>query len=152
MCNKARYRGEPEALLGSSAELFTERPRDNPFNAVELRPKSRNYIIREQDGKRAWGVMTWDALGGQEASPMTNVRNLNLPQWCRLAEKPTNRYVISLRKFAEFTPEKHDLGDDKVPLEAEMWFSVVDQPTFAVAGFWQRTADGSPPAAHGRCR
>ena len=24
-----------------------------------------------------------------------------------------------------------------------MWFNVVDQPVFAVAGFWQRTAEGN---------
>ncbi len=142
MCNRARYSGEPETLFGSAAELFEERPRDNRFNPVELRPKSRNYVIREQDGKRAWDVMTWDVLGGQAAYPMTNVRNLKLPQWRRLAEKPENRCIIPLSEFAEFTPEKHDLGDGKPPLKGEMWFSVVDQPTFAVAGFWQRTTNG----------
>ncbi|WP_066721969.1 SOS response-associated peptidase family protein [Sphingomonas pituitosa] len=142
MCNRARYSGEPETLFGSAAELFEERPRDNRFNPVELRPKSRNYVIREQDGKRAWDVMTWDVLGGQAAYPMTNVRNLKLPQWRRLAEKPENRCIIPLTEFAEFTPEKHDLGDGKPPLKGEMWFSVIDQPTFAVAGFWQRTAEG----------
>jgi len=142
MCNRARYSGEPETLFGSAAELFEERPRDNRFNPVELRPKSRNYVIREQDGRRAWDVMTWDVLGGQAAYPMTNVRNLTLPQWRRLAEKPENRCIIPLTEFAEFTPAKHDLGDGKPPLKGEMWFSVVDQPTFAVAGFWQRTAVG----------
>ncbi len=142
MCNRARYSGEPETLFGSAAELFEERPRDNRFNPVELRPKSRNYVIREQDGKRAWDVMIWDILGGQAAYPMTNVRNLKLLQWRRLAEKPENRCIIPLTEFAEFTPEKHDLGDGKPPLKGEMWFSVVDQPTFAVAGFWQRTTNG----------
>jgi len=142
MCNRARYSGEPETLFGSAAELFDERPRDNRFNPVELRPKSRNYVIREHAGKRAWDVMTWDVLGGQAAYPMTNVRNLKLPQWRRLAEKPENRCIIPLTEFAEFTPEKHDLGDGKPPLKGEMWFSVVDQPTFAVAGFWQRTVIG----------
>ncbi|RSV33353.1 DUF159 family protein [Sphingomonas sp. ABOLE] len=142
MCNRARYSGEPETLFGSAAELFEERPRDNRFNPVELRPKSRNYVIREQDGRRAWDVMTWDVLGGQAAYPMTNVRNLKLPQWRRLAEKPENRCIIPLTEFCEFTPEKHNLGDGKAPLKGEMWFSVVDQPTFAVAGFWQRTAVG----------
>ncbi|MGN8001409.1 SOS response-associated peptidase family protein [Sphingomonas sp. 22176] len=143
MCNRARYSGEPETLFGSAAELFEERPRDNRFNPVELRPKSRNYVIRQQDGKRAWDVMTWDVLGGQAAYPMTNVRNLQLPQWRRLAEKPENRCIIPLTEFAEFTPEKHDLGDGKPPLKGEMWFSVVDQPTFAVAGFWQPTNNGA---------
>jgi putative SOS response-associated peptidase YedK len=136
-------RGEPETLWGSAAKLFSERPRDNRFDPVELRPKSRAYVIREQDGERAWDVMAWDVLGGQAKWPMTNVRQLGLPQWRRLAEKPENRCIVPLTEFCEFTPEKHDLADGKPPLKGEMWFSVVGQPVFAVAGFWQRTAEGS---------
>lgn len=142
MCNRARMQREPDTLWGSAAKLFTERPRDNRFNPVELRPKSRNYVVREEAGERAWDVMTWDVLGGGAKWPMTNVRQLHLPQWRRLAEKPENRCIVPLTEFAEFTPEKHDLGDGKPPLKGEMWFSVVDQPLFAVAGFWQRTAEG----------
>lgn len=142
MCNRARFTGEPETLWGSAGKLFGERPRDNRFNPQELRPKSRNYVIREQDGERAWDVMEWDVLGGAAKWPMTNVRNLNLPQWRKLAEKPENRCVVPLTEFAEFTPDKHDLGDGKPPLKGEMWFSVTRQPTFAVAGFWQHTREG----------
>lgn len=143
MCNRARFDGEPEAIFESAGKLFGERPRDNRFNPQELRPKSRNYVIREQDGERAWDVMEWDVLGGGAKWPMTNVRNLKLPQWRKLAEKPENRCVVPLTEFAEFTAEKHDLGDGKPPLKGEMWFSVTDQPTFAVAGFWQHTKEGS---------
>jgi putative SOS response-associated peptidase YedK len=143
MCNRARMSGEPETLWGSAAKLFSERPRDNRFNPRELRPKSRNYIIREQDGERAWDVMTWDVLGGKAPWPMTNVRNLALPQWRKLAEKPENRCLVPLTEFCEFTPEKHDLGDGKPALKGEMWFAVPSQPVFAVAGFWQTTAEGN---------
>jgi putative SOS response-associated peptidase YedK len=131
--------GEPETLFGSAATLFSDRPRDNRFDPRELRPKSRNYVIRENDGKRAWDIMTWDVLGGKASWPMTNVRRLALPQWHKLAERPENRCLVPLTEFCEFTPEKHDLGDGKPPLKGEMWFSVTDQPVFAVAGFWQRT-------------
>jgi len=135
-------RGEPETLWGSMAQLFSERPRDNRFDPVELRPKSRSYVVREQDGERAWDVMTWDVLGGEAKWPMTNVRQLGLPQWRRLAEKPENRCIVPLTEFCEFTPDKHDLGDGKPPLKGEMWFST-DQRVFPVAGFWQRTKDGA---------
>jgi putative SOS response-associated peptidase YedK len=87
--------------------------------------------------------MEWDVLGGQAAWPMTNVRQLGLPQWKRLAEKAENRCLVPLTEFAEWTPDKHDLGDGKPPLKGEMWFQVIDQPIFAVAGFWQRTAKGT---------
>lgn len=86
--------------------------------------------------------MEWDVLGGGAAWPMTNVRNLSLPQWRKLAEKPANRCLIPLTKFCEWTPSKHHLGDGKPPLKGEMWFSVTDQPVFAVAGFWQHTKKG----------
>ena len=143
MCNRARMSSEPETLWGSAAKLFSERPRDNRFDPRELRPKSRNFVIREQDGERAWDVMTWDVLGGQAKWAMTNVRQLSLPQWRRLAEKPENRCIAPLTEFCEFTPEKHDLGDGKPPLKGEMWFQVVDQPVFAIGGFWQRTKEGN---------
>lgn len=142
MCNRARYAGEPDTLFQSAAKLFDERPRDNRFHPQELRPRSRSYVIREEGGMRAWDVMTWDVLGGKAPYPMTNVRNLALPQWRKLAADPANRCVIPLTEFCEFTPERHDLGDGKPPLKGEMWFSVTDQSVFAVAGFWQQTADG----------
>jgi putative SOS response-associated peptidase YedK len=142
MCNRARFKGEPETLWGSISELFHERPRDNRFDPQELRPKGRAYVVREQDGVRGWDVMNWDVLGGKAAWPMTNVRNLGLPQWRALAEDPKNRCIVPLTEFCEFTPDKHDLGDGKPPLKGEMWFSVTHQPVFAVAGFWQRTEIG----------
>jgi putative SOS response-associated peptidase YedK len=74
---------------------------------------------------------------------MTNVRQLGLPQWRKLAERPENRCLVPLTEFCEFTPDKHDLGDGKPPLKGEMWFGVTDQPVFAVAGFWQRTEGGN---------
>lgn len=143
MCNRARYAGEPETIFGAANKLFEERPRDNRFNPQELRPKGRAYVIREQDGERAWDVMAWDVLGGQASWPMTNVRNLKLPQWRKLAERPENRCLIPLTEFCEWTPDKHDLGDGKPPLKGEMWFAVTDQPVFGVAGFWQQTKEGA---------
>ena len=143
MCNRARMQGEIETIWGSVTELFSERPRDNRFDPQELRPKGRAYVIREQNGVRAWDVMSWDVLGGKAPYPMTNVRNLSLLQWKRLADRPENRCVVPLTEFCEFTPEKHDLGDGKPPLKGEMWFSVMDQPVFAVAGFWQHTGNGN---------
>ncbi len=125
-------KGEIETIWGSIAELFTERPRDNRFDPQELRPKGRAYVVREQDGVRGWDVMGWDVLGGRAVWPMTNVRNLSLPQWQRLAERPENRCLVPLTEFCEFTTEKYDLGDGKPPLKGEIWFSVTDQPVFAV--------------------
>ena len=144
MCNRARQSYEPETLQTSFATVWgADRPVDNRFNPRELTPRSRAYVVRENDRGRGLDIMSWDVLGGGAAWPMTNVRNLGLPQWRRLADKPENRCLVPLTEFCEWTPEPHDLGDGKKPVKGEMWFQVQDQPLFAVAGFWQQTAKGA---------
>ena len=144
MCNRARQSYEPETLQTSFATVWgADRPVDNRFNPRELTPRSRAYVVRENDRGRGLDIMSWDVLGGGAAWPMTNVRNLGLPQWRRLAEKPENRCLVPLTEFCEWTPEPHDLGDGKKPVKGEMWFQVQDQPLFAVAGFWQQTTKGA---------
>lgn len=143
MCNRARLRSDPETLFTRfGGDWLMPKPMDNRFNPAELYPKSRAYIVREQDGVRGLDTMAWDVLGGGAAWPMTNVRNLKLPQWRKLAAEPFNRCLVPLTEFCEWTPDKHDLGDGKPSVKGEMWFDVTDQPIFAVAGFWQHTAKG----------
>lgn len=143
MCNRARLSYEPETLHTHFGTLWmTDRPTDNRFNPRELKPRSRAYVIRRSDRGIGIDVMSWDVLGGQAKWPMTNVRNLALPQWRRLAERPENRCLIPLSEFCEWTPDVHDVGGGK-PIKGEMWFQVIDQPLFAVAGFWQPTAKGN---------
>ena len=138
MCNRARMLGEPETIMERlGARWLAGRPMDNRFNPAELVPTSRAYVIWQNDRGRGLDVMRWDVLAGTAKWPMTNVRNLALPQWRRLAEWPQNRCLIPLTEFCEWTPKPVDLGDGKKPLRGEMWFSVVDQPIFAVAGLWQ---------------
>ena len=112
---------------------------DNRFNWQELAPRSRAYVLREQEGELGLDVMSWDVLGGQAKWPMTNVRQLSLPQWRRLAEKPEQRCLIPLTEFCEWTPESHAIGKGK-PIKGEMWFACTDQSMFAMAGFWQHLA------------
>jgi putative SOS response-associated peptidase YedK len=141
MCNRARNRGEPETLFtrfNASWAQDVVRPNADP---VELYPKSKAYIVREERDRRVLDVMAWDVLGGQAAWPMTNVRNLALPQWRRLAAEAHNRCLIPLTEFCEWTPDKHKVGEG-APIKGEMWFDVPAQPVFAVAGFWQQTAKG----------
>lgn len=141
MCNRARLSSEPETLVerfGAGWIKDVVRPNRDP---VELTPRGRAYVLREEDGQRGLDVMNWDVLGGQAKWPMTNVRNLALPQWRRLAERPENRCLIPLTEFCEWTPDVHAVGEGK-PIKGEMWFAMTDQPVFAVAGFWQQTAKG----------
>lgn len=64
---------------------------DNRFNPRELAPRGRAHVIRRDERGTNVDVMSCDVLGGQAKWPMTNVRNLGLAQWRRLAEKPENR-------------------------------------------------------------
>ncbi len=142
MCNRARLSSEPETLharFGSIWAADAVRPNRDP---VELTPQGRAYVVRQEADRRVLDVMSWDVLGGQAKWPMTNVRNLALPQWRTLAERPENRCLVPLTEFCEWTPELHDVGGGK-PIKGEMWFAVPAQPIFAVAGFWQRTAKGT---------
>jgi putative SOS response-associated peptidase YedK len=141
MCNRARFRGEPETLIerfGASWAADVARPNRDP---QELFPKAKAYIIREEREGPVIDVMSWDVLGGQASWPMTNVRNLKLPQWRALAADPAQRCLVPLTEFCEWTPDKHQTGDGP-PVKGEMWFDVTDQPVFAIAGFWQITAKG----------
>jgi putative SOS response-associated peptidase YedK len=142
MCNRARFHGEPETLFerfGASWAADVARPNREP---QELFPDRKAYVIREAHEKPVVDLMNWDVLGGAAKWHMTNVRNLKLPQWRTLAADPSQRCLVPLTAFCEYTPDKHDLGDGKKPLQGEMWFEVIDQPVFAVAGFWQVTAKG----------
>ena len=142
MCNRARLSYEPETLRTHfGANWLAERPMDNRFNPQELVPRGRAYVVRRDDRGLGIDIMGWDVLGGHAKWPMTNVRNLALPQWRRLAEHPRNRCLIPLSEFCEWTPDTHDVGGGK-PIKGEMWFQVTDQPLFAVAGLWQPLAEG----------
>jgi putative SOS response-associated peptidase YedK len=142
MCNRARQSYEPETIhTRFGANWMAPRPMDNRFNPKELYPKARTWIVREQDGQRRLDVGRWDVLADQAKWPMTNVRQLDLPSWRRLATDPANRCLIPLSEFCEWAPMATDLGDGKKPVRGEMWFSVTDQPIFAVAGFNQRVGD-----------
>jgi putative SOS response-associated peptidase YedK len=141
MCNRARLDNEPETIRTHfGADWLAPPPNRWP---VELTPKGKAPVIRKAETQRIIDLMSWDVLGGKGPWPMTNVRDLNRPNWRKLAEDPALRCLVPLTEFCEFTPDKHDLGDGKPPLKGEHWFTVTDQPLFAVAGFWQHTAKGS---------
>ena len=50
--------------------------------------------------------MSWEVLGGQASWPMTNVRNLKLPQWRGQAVDPALHCLLLLMEFCEWTPDK----------------------------------------------
>ena len=65
MCNRARFRGEPETLIerfGASWADDVARPNSDP---QELFPNRKAYVIREEHEKPVVDLMNWDVLGGQ---------------------------------------------------------------------------------------
>ena len=145
MCNRAKNKAapEPETLFERfGLKWLADKPMDNRFNPAELVPSGRAYVVREDDRGAGLDVMSWDVLGDRAKWPMTNVRQLGLPQWKRLAGKPENRCLVPLTEFCEWTPAPIDRGDGMKPVKGQMWFQVTDQPIFAVAGFWQQTVKG----------
>lgn len=142
MCNRARLDHEPETLREKfGAKWGPQGIWNKPI--VELVPRALAPVVRSNETQRIIDLMAWDVLGGQAAWPMTNVRQLGLRQWRALASDPAKRCLVPLTEFCEWEQKPTDLGDGKKPVKAERWFSVTDQPLFAVAGFWQPTAKGS---------
>lgn len=139
MCNRARLDAEPETLREKFGAKWG--PSGIPNRpTVELVPKGKAPVVRSEETQRIIDLMQWDVLGGGAKWPMTNVRQLGLPQWRKLAEKPENRCLVPLTEFCEWEQKPTDLGDGKKPIRAERWFKATDQPLFAVAGFWQPLA------------
>lgn len=123
---------EPETVLERfGAAWLAPRPNRDP---AELYPRAPAYVVREEGGRRVLDVMRWDLLGEGAAYPITNVRDLK--RWRSRLERPEGRCLIPLTEFAEWTPDRHEVGGGK-PIKGEMWFSCTDQPVFAVAGVWQ---------------
>jgi len=144
MCNPARLGSDPETLFerfGAGWAGGVVRPNCDP---AELFPKSRAFVVRQAGGARVVDLMLWDVLGGAAAWPMTNVRNLSLPQWRRLAAEPQHRCLVPLTEFCEWTPDKHTVRET-APIKGEMWFAVPDQPMFVTAE--PSAATIAPPAA-----
>ena len=148
MCNRARLAGEPETLherFGSSWARDAFRPNSS---LAELYPKAKAYVVRQEGGRRALDVMSWGVLPAG-ANPATIVRDLGLPSWRALAERPEQRCLVPVTEFCEWTPDKHQVGEGK-PVKGEMWFAVLEQPIFAIAGFW-RVIEGRPGFAMVTC-
>jgi hypothetical protein len=86
VCNRARLRSDPETLREAfGAKWLADVPNRWP---IELTPRTRAPVIRRTEAGRVIDVMSLDVLGGGAGYPMTNGRNLMLPQWRSLAADP----------------------------------------------------------------
>jgi putative SOS response-associated peptidase YedK len=89
MCKRARLSSEPETLHPKFDAIWSTAVPNRWL--MQLTPKSQAPVIRSADSQRIIDMMAWDVLGGQVPWPTTNVRNLKLTQWRKLAEDPAQR-------------------------------------------------------------
>jgi hypothetical protein len=81
MCNRARNSYEPETIHTHFGTVFgIDRPMDNRFNPVELIPRGRAYVIREEDGRRGLDIMTWDVLDSSSSTMFAPRQTCSCPR------------------------------------------------------------------------
>lgn len=68
--------------------------------------------------------------------PVSNVAELAKPMWRGIAPKPRWRCIIPATGFAE--------AEGEPGRKTRTWFSVMDQPIFAWAGFWRESVEWGP--------
>lgn len=136
MCNRAKVTWEIDKIREEFGGKWLANVPLERSNPTEMVPTKQSWIMRQDERGKGLDIMAWDVLAGAAKYPMTNVRDL-VGRWKPLASDPAKRCLIPVTEFAEWTPDRHDLGDGKPPIKGEMWFRATDQELFAIAGFWQ---------------
>ena len=106
----------------------------------ETYPGYPGLVIREANGARLMQSMVWGfplRLKGMKPEskpkPVNNIANVGKGMWIGLARKPEWRCLIPATGFAEAEGPKG--------AKTRTWFSVRDQPIFAWAGLWRKSAE-----------
>ena len=111
------------------------------FNAPEESyPGSPGLVVREEAGQRLLQSMTWGfplrlktMKPESKPKPVNNIADVNKGMWIGLARKPEWRCLIPVTGFAEAEGTKG--------AKTRTWFNVKDQPIFAWAGLWRKSAE-----------
>lgn len=131
MCNRYRMSAK-EAEIVATFGVYV--PPDYSAPSGELFPKRLGLVLRRGDEPLTTDVMSWGLPGPAKAGgPLTNVRNLDSPFWRTLLARPSNRCLVPVTSFCEWSGEKGS--------RVENWFSLRDRPVFAFAGVWRMHSD-----------
>lgn len=140
MCNLYTVRksaAEVAAHFGVAEPTAIEIPQ-------ETTPRAPGLVVRANGDRRVLQVLKWGfprlsreaRLQGYEPLPVNLVADLTNPMWEKLVQHPRYRCLIPLTHFAE---------PAGVPgSKTRTWFSVIDEPMFAWAGFCSNTAEWGP--------
>lgn len=97
-------------------------------------------MVREVDGARQLGVMTWGFSPPPGVKPLVvNVRNYTSPFWRTAFSKPDRRCLVPVTEFQEWSVEPDPVTGKKT----KHWFTVPSRPIFAFAGVWRPAGEGA---------
>ncbi len=145
MCNRYRMSAS-QADLARRYGIEVPYPEDESYPPSELFPDKPAWVVREEEGRRAFDVMAWgvptqipgkriDKATGKPVmltKSVTNVRNLTSPIWRSMLDKPTQRCLVPVTTFSEYGQVRGE--DGRLPLH---WFDVPSRPIFSFAGIWR---------------
>ena len=126
------------------AKHFGVDPVPTVEHADEIVEGNRGLVVRESNGRRVVQTMTWgfplltqemrDA--GETMGRIGLVANLTSPLWEKTVVDPRYRCLIVLTHFAN--------PDGQQGARTRTWYSLVDQPIMAWAGFCRNTPEFGP--------
>lgn len=113
-------------------------------HADEMVEGNRGLVVRESHGRRVLQTMTWGfpvltqemREAGETMGRIGLVANLTSPLWEKTVVDPRYRCLIVLTHFAN--------PDGQQGARTRTWYSLVDQPIMAWAGFCRNTPEFGP--------
>lgn len=127
-----------KASAAEVAALFAAKVSNTNAGPGEVYPGGQGMVVRQVDGQREVGSMVWGfplrlkgMKLGSKPKPINNARTdkLHSIMWRYSFEE--RRCLIPVSEFAEAEGEKG--------AKTRTWFSLPNEPLFAVAGLWRQT-------------
>lgn len=127
-----------KASAAEVAALFAAKVSNTNAGPGEVYPGGQGMVVRQVDGQREVGSMVWGfplrlkgMKPGSKPKPINNARTDKLDSFMWRYSFEERRCLIPVSEFAEAEGEKG--------AKTRTWFSLPDEPLFAVAGLWRET-------------
>lgn len=127
-----------KASAAEVAALFAAKVSNTNASPGEVYPGGQGMVVRQIDGQREVGSMVWGfplrlkgMKSGSKPKPINNARTDKLDSFMWRYSFEERRCLIPVSEFAEAEGEKG--------AKTRTWFSLPNEPLFAVAGLWRQT-------------
>jgi len=127
-----------KASAAEVAALFAAKVSNTNAGPGEVYPGGQGMVVRQIDGQREVGSMVWGfplrlkgMKPGSKPKPINNARTDKLDSFMWRYSFEERRCLIPVSEFAEAEGEKG--------AKTRTWFSLPNEPLFAVAGLWRQT-------------